>query len=43
MSYHTEIFAQRRRQPDVALGFILGAGSGLAIWASVISLLIWLY
>jgi hypothetical protein len=43
MSYDTEIFGQRRRQPNVALGFVLGLGAGLAIWASLISLLIWLY
>lgn len=43
MSYHTEIFGQRRRQPNVALGFVLGAGAGLAIWAGLISLVIWLY
>jgi len=43
MSYNTDIFGQRRRQPNVALGFVLGAGAGLAIWASLISLLVWFY
>jgi hypothetical protein len=43
MRYHTEGYTQTRRQPDAVLGFVLGIGMGLALWAGLISLLIWLY